>query len=110
MSWKANPLENNGALHRFEQPWAHDLRTMDRVVIRCRGNGPFKLTLETSNAGGCLMPTLRSALEEWQDVVLDDFSWSQAQWRPQSVTPSRELEDVLRVGLMKYMVRPGRLT
>ena len=42
---------------------------------------------------------------DWQDVVLttEDFSWSQAQMGDlKKVSPSRELSDVLRVGLMKY--------
>ena len=107
MSWKGQTrLENNGGFASVRAPWGNsDLRTMARAVIRCRGNGgPFKLTLETSQRWW--MPYAYASFspgEEWQDVVLDDFSWSQAQMGDlKSVTPSRELEDVLRVGLMKY--------
>ena len=107
MSWKGQTrLENNGGFASVRAPWGNaDLRTMDRVVIRCRGNGgPFKLTLETSQRWW--MPYAYASFspgKEWQDVVLNDFSWSQAQMgNLKSVTPSRELEDVLRVGLMKY--------
>ena len=110
MSWKGQTrLENNGGFASIRAPWSRtDLRAMDKVVIRCRGNGgPFKLTLETSERWW--MPYARtrpSALpREWQEVTLKakDFSWSQAQMGDlKTVTPSRELGDVLRMGLMKY--------
>ena len=80
---------------------------MDEVVIRCRGNGgPFKLTLETSERWW--MPYAYASFspsEEWQEVTLNakDFAWSQAQMADlKTVRPSRELGDVLRMGLMKY--------
>ena len=109
MSWKGQTrLENNGGFASVRAPWSHtDLRAMDQVVIRCRGNGgPFKLTLETSERWW--MPYAYASFspsEEWQDVTLKakDFSWSQAQMGDlKTVTPSRELGDVLRMGLMKY--------
>lgn len=109
MSWKGQTrLENNGGFASVRAPWSHtDLRAMDKVVIRCRGNGgPFKLTLETSERWW--MPYAYASFspsEEWQDVTLKakDFSWSQAQMGDlKTVTPSRELADVLRMGLMKY--------
>ena len=109
MSWKGQTrLENNGGFASVRAPWSHtDLRAMDKVVIRCRGNGgPFKLTLETSERWW--MPYAYASFspsEEWQDVTLKakDFSWSQAQMGDlKTVTPSRELGDVLRMGLMKY--------
>ncbi len=107
MSWIGQTrLQNNGGFASVRAPWGNtNLRTMDRVIIRCRGNGgPFKLTLETSQRWW--MPYAYAAFnatEEWQDVVLEDFSWSQAQMGDlKSVNPSRELEKVLRIGLMKY--------
>ena len=41
MSWKGQTrLENNGGFASVRAPWSHtDLRAMDEVVIRCRGNG-----------------------------------------------------------------------
>ena len=109
MSWKGQTrLENNGGFASVRSPWSHtDLRAMDEVVIRCRGNGgPFKLTLETSERWW--MPYAYASFspsEEWGEVVLDvsDFGWSQAQMGDlRSVTPSKEWSDILRVGLMKY--------
>ena len=109
MSWKGQPrLENNGGFASVRAPWSHtDLRAMEKVVIRCRGNGgPFKLTLETSERWW--MPYAYASFspsKEWQDVTLTakDFSWSQAQMGDlKAVKPNRELGDVLRMGLMKY--------
>ena len=109
MSWKGQTrLENNGGFASVRASWSHtDLRAMDKVVIRCRGNGgPFKLTLETSERWW--MPYAYASFspsEEWGEVVLDvsDFGWSQAQMGDlRSVTPSKEWSDILRVGLMKY--------
>ena len=109
MSWKGQTrLENNGGFASVRAPWSHtDLRAMEKVVIRCRGNGgPFKLTLETSERWW--MPYAYASFspsKEWQDVTLTakDFSWSQAQMGDlRSVTPSKEWSDILRVGLMKY--------
>lgn len=101
-------LENNGGFASVRSPWSHiNLQSMKGVAIRCKGKGgPFKLTLETSErwwmpyAYASFSPT-----DEWQDVVLEvkDFSWSQAQMGDlKSVSPARELSDVLRVGFMKY--------
>ena len=109
MSWKGQTrLENNGGFASVRASWSHtDLRAMDKVVIRCRGNGgPFKLTLETSERWW--MPYAYASFspsKEWHDVSLTakDFSWSQAQMGDlKAVTPDRELGDVLRMGLMKY--------
>ena len=109
MSWKDQTrLENNGGFASVRAPWSHtDLRAMEKVVIRCRGNGgPFKLTLETSERWW--MPYAYASFspsKEWQDVTLTakDFSWSQAQMGDlKAVKPNRELGDVLRMGLMKY--------
>tara|TARA_B100000963_G_scaffold337834_1_gene334158 strand:- start:13 stop:630 length:618 start_codon:yes stop_codon:yes gene_type:complete len=101
-------LENNGGFASLRGPWEQrDLRAMDQVVIRCRGNGgPFKLTLETSQRWW--MPYAYTSFNpslEWQDLVLEakDFSWSQAQMGDlKTVTPESELGEVLRMGLMKY--------
>ena len=101
-------LENNGGFASVRSPWSHtNLTTMKGVVIRCKGKGgPFKLTLETSERWW--MPYAYASFapsDDWQDVVLElnDFSWSQAQMGDlKSVSPARELSDVLRIGLMKY--------
>ena len=64
------------------------------------------MTLETSERWW--MPYAYASFspsEDWQEVVLEvaDFSWSQAQMGDlKSVSPARELSDVLRMGLMKY--------
>ena len=101
-------LENNGGFASVRSPWGHtNLQSMKGVAIRCKGKGgPFKLTLETSERWW--MPYAYASFtpsEEWEEVVLDvtDFSWSQAQMGDlKSVSPERELSDVLRMGLMKY--------
>ena len=101
-------LENNGGFASVRSPWGHtNLQAMKGVLIRCKGQGgPFKLTLETSERWW--MPYAYASFspsEDWQDVLLkvNDFSWSQAQMGDlKSVSPARELSDVLRMGLMKY--------
>ena len=109
MLWSGQTsLENNGGFASIRGPWEHhDLRAMNRAIIRCRGNGgPFKMTLETSQRWW--MPYAYTSFnpnDDWQDVVIDveDFSWSQAQMGDlRNVAPSQELGDVLRIGLMKY--------
>ena len=109
MLWSGQTsLENNGGFASIRGPWEHhDLRAMNRAIIRCRGNGgPFKMTLETSQRWW--MPYAYTSFnpnDNWQDVVIDveDFSWSQAQMGDlRNVAPSQELGDVLRIGLMKY--------
>jgi hypothetical protein len=101
-------LENNGGFASVRSPWGHtNLQSMKGVTIRCKGHGgSFKLTLETSERWW--MPYAYASFTpsgDWQDVVLEvnDFSWSQAQMGDlKSVSPARELSDVLRIGLMKY--------
>lgn len=109
MRWTGQTrLENNGGFASIRAPWGHhDLRALNQAIVRCRGNGgPFKLTLENSQRWW--MPYAYAEFDpsgEWQDIVLDleDFSWSQAQMGDlKTVNPSRELGDVLRMGLMKY--------
>ena len=109
MRWMGQTrLENNGGFASVRSPWGHtNLQGMSGVVIRCKGQGgAFKLTLETSQRWW--MPYAYASFTpsgDWQDIVLtaEDFSWSQAQMGDlKKVSPSRELSDVLRVGLMKY--------
>ena len=101
-------LENNGGFASVREPWGHrNLHNLEQINIRCRGKGgPLKLTLETSQrwwmpyAYASFQPT-----DEWQNLVLDakEFSWSQAQLGDlTSVSPRRDLSDVLRLGFMKY--------
>ena len=109
MRWTGQTrLENNGGFASIRAPWGHhDLRALNQAIVRCRGNGgPFKLTLENSQRWW--MPYAYAEFDpsnEWQDIVLDleDFSWSQAQMGDlKRVSPSSDLADVLRFGLMKY--------
>jgi len=104
----ATRLENNGGFASLRSTWsARDLSDLDRIVVTCRGTGgPFKLTMETSErwwmpyAYASFAPTA-----EWQEVVIpaSDLKWSQAQMGDlTSVRPSRDLNEVLRLGLMKY--------
>ena len=101
-------LENNGGFASVREPWGHrNLQNLEQINIRCRGKGgPLKLTLETSQRWW--MPyayTSFQPTDEWQILVLDatDFSWSQAQLGDlTSVSPQRDLSDVLRLGFMKY--------
>ena len=109
MRWTGQTrLENNGGFASIRAPWGHhDLRARNQAIVRCRGTGgPFKLTLENSQRWW--MPYAYAEFDpsgEWQDIVLDleDFSWSQAQMGDlKRVSPSSDLADVLRFGLMKY--------
>ncbi|MDG1674896.1 MAG: CIA30 family protein [Flavobacteriales bacterium] len=101
-------LENNGGFASLRSTWsARDLSDLDRIVVTCRGTGgPFKLTMETS--GRWWMPYAYASFAptaEWHEVVIpaSDLKWSQAQMGDlTSVRPSRDLNEVLRLGLMKY--------
>ena len=101
-------LENNGGFASLRSTWStRDLSDLDRIVVKCRGTGgPFKLTMETSERWW--MPYAYASFEptaEWQEVVIpaSDLKWSQAQMGDlTSVRPSRDLGEVLRLGLMKY--------
>ena len=104
----ATRLENNGGFASLRSPWGqHNLSDLDRIVVKCRGTGgPFKLTMETSERWW--MPYAYASFEpstEWQEVIIEasDLKWSQAQMGDlTSVRPSRDLGEVLRLGLMKY--------
>lgn len=104
----ATRLENNGGFASVRSPWGEfNLSDLDRIVVKCRGTGgPFKLTLETSERWW--MPYAYASFDasaDWQVVVIpaSDLKWSQAQMGDlTSVRPSRDLEQVLRLGLMKY--------
>ena len=109
MKWTGQTrLENNGGFASVRSTWGHhDLRFLNRVVIRCRGEGgPIKLTLETSSRWW--MPYAFASFSPaatWTDIELDvrEFSWSQAQLGDlNAVRPAKEFGDVLRIGLMKY--------
>ena len=109
ITWQGQTrLENNGGFASLRSPWGQrDLSSLDHIVLTCRGTGgPFKLTMETSERWW--MPYAYASFEpstEWQDVVIEasDLKWSQAQMGDlASVRPSRDLGQVLRLGLMKY--------
>lgn len=104
----ATRLENNGGFASVRSTWgARNLSDLDQIVVTCRGTGgPFKLTMETSERWW--MPYAYASFEPtaaWQELVIpaSDLKWSQAQMGDlTSVRPSRDLEQVLRLGLMKY--------
>ena len=109
ITWRGQTrLENNGGFASVRSTWgARNLSDLDQVVVKCRGTGgPFKLTMETSERWW--MPYAYASFEptaEWQEVVISvsDLKWSQAQMGDlTSVRPSRDLGQVLRLGLMKY--------
>lgn len=109
ITWQGQTrLENNGGFASLRSPWGQrDLSSLDHIVLTCRGTGgPFKLTMETSQRWW--MPYAYASFEpstEWQEVVIEasDLKWSQAQMGDlTSVRPSRDLGQVLRLGLMKY--------
>ena len=109
ITWQGQTrLENNGGFASLRSPWGqHNLSDLDRIVVKCRGTGgPFKLTMETSQRWW--MPYAYASFEpstEWQEVIIEasDLKWSQAQMGDlTSVRPSRDLGEVLRLGLMKY--------
>jgi len=109
ITWRGQTrIENNGGFASLRSTWgARDLSDLDQIVVKCRGTGgPFKLTMETSERWW--MPYAYASFEptsEWEEVVIpaSDLKWSQAQMGDLTfVRPSRDLEQVLRLGLMKY--------
>ena len=109
ITWRGETrLENNGGFASLRSTWrSRNLSGLNRIVLKCRGSGgSFKLTMETSEQWW--MPYAYASFapsEEWQEVVIPatELKWSQAQMGDlKSVSPARELSDVLRIGLMKY--------
>jgi hypothetical protein len=101
-------LENNGGFSSIRSPWkAFDLTEFKAVSIRCKGTGgPFKIVLDTQYAW--YLPNAQTDFdvsEEWSDVVipLKNFVWEQpGRGVLGKVNPAKELNEVIRFGLMKY--------
>lgn len=109
ITWRGQTrLENNGGFASLRSTWGkRNLSGLERIVVKCRGTGgPFKLTMETSERWW--MPYAYASFEpsaEWQEVVISasELRWNQAQMGDlNSVRPSHDLGQVLRLGLMKY--------
>ena len=109
MRWTGHTrLENNGGFSSIRGPWeAQNLGSMQYAIVRCKGTGgPFKLVFERSQRWW--MPYIYAEFSpepEWSDVKIsvDQFKWSQAFTGDVplgSVTAG--MEDVLRIGMMKY--------
>ena len=109
LHWRGRTrLENNGGFSSIRSPWSSsDLRGLDQIVIRCRGNGgPFKWTMERSERWW--MPYVFGTFspeENWSDVVIrkGDLGWSQAfAGDMPDLTVEQSLANILRFGVMKY--------
>ena len=101
-------LENNGGFSSIRSPWkSFDLTEFDSVRIRCKGTGgPFRIVFDTQRAW--YLPNAQSNFdvsEEWSDVVipLKKFVWEEPRRGViGKVNPAKELDEVIRFGLMKY--------
>jgi hypothetical protein len=101
-------LENNGGFSSIRSPWkSHDLTKFDAVRIRCKGTGgPFKIVLDTTREW--YLPnaqTVFEVTEDWSEVIipLKNLIWKEPRRGViGKVSPSKELSEVIRFGLMKY--------